>query len=67
MSLEDVDDLHDRSQWRHAQWVAFQEGWHTGKVPDREGVAQIEGNLNTRERVAYDDGESDAKAQQAPA
>ena len=59
----ETDDPHDRSKWNHAQWAAYQEGWHTGKEPERPQAAQCYGNLSTRQKVAYDDGKFDAIAQ----
>ncbi len=63
MAHAERDDPHDRGKWGKGQWLAFQEGWHTGKFPDRDGAAQVRGNLTRRETIAYDDGKAGAKAQ----
>ncbi len=56
-------DEHPRAKWTAADWRAYQEGWHTGKDPERPQADQCYGNLSKREKIAFAEGKFDAIAQ----
>lgn len=56
-------DKDPRAKWTGAHWLAYQEGWHSGKLPERGDRAQYEGNLSPHFRGAYDEGFDEAQAQ----